>query len=478
MSQKEKFKAVRDHMAPILVDRARLEMINMYKPGTVEPLGEATIGLQISTRPIQSIEGPFIKRDFYACYKVLMPLRPLVPLKDPSAREILQEHVQTKIHATRGSFQDVKPEGTLVIYWCYDENTEILTSIGWKSIQNIEDKDEVMTLNRETFELEYQLPSHIFINHWSGPMVEFRSKTVDLLVIPEHQMFAKTRYKDWSLISARELVGRRVKFTKVGKWTQGKSMNKDVLRLLGWYISEGSYQKNWIRIYQLKSEEKRKRIGQIIERLGYKPHFWSRCVAFKADETLLSLCKESGSHALEKRIPRQILSLNKESLKALYGEMMLGDGYDRKNSAQFITSSEQLAGDFQELLLKIGYAGDIEELKKRQNAYSARQLFHIYIKRKRLMPEMRPREVLSQKSRLTSYDGLIWSVSVPNKIICVRRNGKIMFSGNTDFWVTRDGEVWCEGAEGVWRMVLQLPEGLLQASYLNLRSTLHVKYVV
>jgi len=117
MSQKEKFKAVRDHMAPILVDRARLEMINMYKPGTVEPLGEATIGLQISTRPIQSIEGPFIKRDFYACYKVLMPLRPLVPLKDPSAREILQEHVQTKIHATRGSFQDVKPEGTLVIYW-------------------------------------------------------------------------------------------------------------------------------------------------------------------------------------------------------------------------------------------------------------------------------------------------------------------------------------------------------------------------
>jgi len=117
MSQKEKFKAVRDHIAPILVEQARLEMLNFYKPGVVEPLGEATVGLWISTEPIRSIQDPFLQRDFYACYKILMPLRPLIPLKDPSGRELLQEHVQTKIQATHGQIQDVKPEGILVVHW-------------------------------------------------------------------------------------------------------------------------------------------------------------------------------------------------------------------------------------------------------------------------------------------------------------------------------------------------------------------------
>jgi len=117
MVKKEEFKAIRDQVAPILVDHARLEMLNCYKPGLVEPLGEATVGLWISTRPIRQFKGPFIQRDFYACYKILIPLRPLIPLKDPSAREILQEHIQTKIQAMYGQIHEVKPESTLVVYW-------------------------------------------------------------------------------------------------------------------------------------------------------------------------------------------------------------------------------------------------------------------------------------------------------------------------------------------------------------------------
>lgn len=117
MRQKEKVKQVRDGIVPLLISQAQLEMLNFYKPGMVEPLGEATIGVSISTEPIRSVQGPFIRRDFYACYKVLIPVRPLIPLKDSSAREILREHVQTRIQATHGHIQDAKPESTLVIYW-------------------------------------------------------------------------------------------------------------------------------------------------------------------------------------------------------------------------------------------------------------------------------------------------------------------------------------------------------------------------
>jgi len=117
MKRKERIKTVRDRIVPILVNQARLEMLKVYKPGLVEPYGDAAVGVWISEEPIRRIEGPLIKRDFYACYKVLMPLRPLIPLKDPSGREILQEHVQTRVHAYRGRVQEADPDRTLVIYW-------------------------------------------------------------------------------------------------------------------------------------------------------------------------------------------------------------------------------------------------------------------------------------------------------------------------------------------------------------------------
>jgi len=116
MSQKQKVKAVRDRIVPILINQARLEMMNMYKPGVVEPLG-ATVEINMSTKPLNSIEGPFIKREFYALYKILISLKPLVPVS-LGARELLQDHVQIKIHDTYGNVERGLREegGTLVIY--------------------------------------------------------------------------------------------------------------------------------------------------------------------------------------------------------------------------------------------------------------------------------------------------------------------------------------------------------------------------
>jgi len=116
LRHKEKFKTVRDQIVPILVDQARLEMMNVYKPGVVEPLG-ATVGISMSTSSLKSVEGPFIKKDFYALYKILVSLKPLIPVS-LGARELLQEHVQTRIHSTHGDVDKaaLKEGDTLVIY--------------------------------------------------------------------------------------------------------------------------------------------------------------------------------------------------------------------------------------------------------------------------------------------------------------------------------------------------------------------------
>jgi len=114
MSQKEKVKAVRDQIVPILINQARLEMMNMYKPGVVETLG-ATVGINMSIKPLMSLTSmQGIHREFYALYKILISLKPLVPVT-LGARELL--HVQIKIHDTYGNVEKGLREGaTLVIY--------------------------------------------------------------------------------------------------------------------------------------------------------------------------------------------------------------------------------------------------------------------------------------------------------------------------------------------------------------------------
>lgn len=117
MTQKEKFKTIRDRIVPILINQARLEMMRMYKPGLVEPLGEGTVGIIMSTEPIRSLAGPLIQKDFYACYKMVISLKPVIQVKDPSCRELLQDHVQTKIHTSNLNFEDVDgKDHTLIMY--------------------------------------------------------------------------------------------------------------------------------------------------------------------------------------------------------------------------------------------------------------------------------------------------------------------------------------------------------------------------
>lgn len=121
MRHKEKVKEIRDHIAPILVQQAHLEMMRMYKPGVMEPIGgSATVEIRLSTKePLRSVVMVFdgFRRDFYGCYKVLIPLRPLVDVKDATFTDLLQEHVRTRVRAVKGDLKKVSKEGTLVLYW-------------------------------------------------------------------------------------------------------------------------------------------------------------------------------------------------------------------------------------------------------------------------------------------------------------------------------------------------------------------------
>jgi SAM-dependent methyltransferase len=105
----------------------------------------------------------------------------------------------------------------------------------------------------------------------------------------------------------------------------------------------------------------------------------------------------------------------------LFEAMMKGDGgsYGAKGAA-YTTKSAQLASDVQEILLKIAWSGSSG---RGTNTFG--QWWHVSINKTQLTPR------IHEAATPEEYDGDIFDVTVPNHIICVRRNGKVVWSGNS-----------------------------------------------
>lgn len=92
---------------------------------------------------------------------------------------------------------------------CYDEDTEILTSEGWKKFKDLKDDEIVATLNPNTNELEYQkiVKKQKFEHH--GDLIHIKNRVIDLLVTPKHRLFVKNRYREkFEFIDAEKLYGK------------------------------------------------------------------------------------------------------------------------------------------------------------------------------------------------------------------------------------------------------------------------------
>ena len=72
--------------------------------------------------------------------------------------------------------------------YCYDSETEILTRRGFVRFRDLTTGDVVATRNPQTKHFEWQRPTHIIDQPYSGPMYHLHSRSLDLLVTPQHRV--------------------------------------------------------------------------------------------------------------------------------------------------------------------------------------------------------------------------------------------------------------------------------------------------
>lgn len=358
---------------------------------------------------------------------------------------------------------------------CYSDDHEILTEKrGWKLFSDLKLEDRVATRNPITKELEWQIPT-AYINHeYNGKMINFKGRSIDLLVTPKHRMavaYKKNGKFKERIISAKqyaeeiknnkrqrpwipltsEWVGKEIKEVifpqndKPRKWGSNnidwtfRISGDDYCALMGAYLAEGNIRhQGGIEINQRHYSKGYKLYKKLIKRINGKSGHNGK--AFIIGRTVLTEHFKRFGLSYEKYIPTNIRNTSKRQLKIFWDHYIAGDGYISqvpntsgrstlpRDRYEFGTVSKRLADNLVEVAQKLGWSAGTHEHPARITKICGvkarcRKGWRIRV---RYMPYMKVSEY-----ETIHYSGTIHCVTVPNGIVYVRRNGKPLWCGNS-----------------------------------------------
>lgn len=379
-------------------------------------------------------------------------------------------------------------------FGCYDEETEVLTKNGWKFFKDVVYDDKIACLKDDLY-LEYNSPSDIISYHYKGDMYKIKTRGVDLLVTPNHNLYlSKGSYYDgkvrgnvkkvnypYELVNYTKYYLKNKRFKKsalwVGEnvdtfilpsllkeWSRGKYKNTrkfwskkplDMnawLEFLGWFVAEGcaSPSKGEITIACNNTDKgiEKEIVSKVIQNIGYEIKISGKeksALSFKIYDRRLSdwLLEHCGYLSQNKKAPEFIKNLCPDQIKIFLKALYAGDGHKSKTAFVLTTVSKKLSDDVQELILKCGDSSRIYFYKigtypiktcivNGRPIVTKRDVYDINW-HTRSGDHNTQNKGLSPSSfeGIVNYDGMVYCVTVPDNIVFVRKNGIPVWCGNS-----------------------------------------------
>ncbi len=369
---------------------------------------------------------------------------------------------------------------------CYDEETDVLTNNGWKKFSDVQESDEICTLNLNTNKIEFQKPLGIFAYNYKGKMYQLKTKRVDLLVTPNHKLLVSgcdfRKQPSFFLKEAEFLFNKSKRFKKDGLWI-GKNIQhfilpavkmncgcqsppsgfrvkpakqlpiKDWLKFFGFWIAEGwTNEDKKSNAYNVclsnKDDGLLSEMNTILESFGYNVYWYKKYGILRVrDYQLFHYLRPFGKSS-DKFIPSDMKSLSKELLEIFFEYYIKGDShiYGRNNKGLSATTiSIRLRDDLQEIALKLGMSAYYKLHKKKRMPFRSpgykyertyKQsadswvIFFIMHNIHTVLPSTIKKYKYTES--WVDFDGKVFSIAVPNHVIYVKRKGIPVWCGNSD----------------------------------------------
>ncbi len=341
---------------------------------------------------------------------------------------------------------------------CYDEQTEVLTHKGffnWKEAferaQNGEDF-QVGLWDPKVKSLVYESPLYWTKDFYKGKMYQVCHGGVDLLVTSDHKMFVTTRKWDneakrsiwqdtYRLVSASELQHRSmVRYIKTapynicerwkGKGFPAHQNSSSLLEFIGFFVGDGYASRledsgrNFVVFHLKKLREisflKKcvKGLSWVVkEEASYEDRY--KFTVYAPDIGYIFRQQFYNARA-EKSLPEWCLKLHAEDSRYLLQGLRHSDGSEKRGTWVYSTRYEHLADQVQRLCL---HAGEAAHYSRQNN-----DMWTVGILSRMQEP------IINQGQTNTwweNYEGHVYCAHTRTGVMVVRRNGKIVLSGNT-----------------------------------------------
>ena len=332
---------------------------------------------------------------------------------------------------------------------CFDQDTEVLTSDGWKHFAGLSGIESVATLSQD-YRVEFQRPTEYIQRRYSGPMVRAHARAARFMVTPGHRMLVYPQRDDLHFRLASDI--KRQDTIPVAAlpsahgdpWAPRFGLaEQDWAELLGWYIAEGSATgtrggkvqmpgRGYQVIISQNEGPGRQRILELMRKTGLTVAVCgNNCII--SNKKLWEEFRPLGNSE-QKHIPRYAQRMSLLARQRLWAAMVAGDGWTHSNGTRaYATVSAALAEDARELLGGLGVACSL--YRKPPGTWAIEGRSGRSMKQHWVMERKGERASLTNGDKETlyssvDYEGDVFCVSVPNQTLLVRREGLPMFSGN------------------------------------------------
>lgn len=321
--------------------------------------------------------------------------------------------------------------GAEFLTYCFDDKTEVLTRSGWKFFKDLQPLDMVATRSKNG-EVEWQFPTQHIDQPYFGLMHRYDTPRVSFNVTPHHKFMIKGSREQRSIEEIHQLTEAKFPVTAV-PYVGSENVCPLVSEFVGWWLADGTLS-GGVR-FNFTKQRKIGRLLWLLQKLGWKHKVYKR----GGFHTVIYVSKKQRVFGQKlgdflaplwqpKKLPDNFLDWNLAARQSLLYALVSGDGHwESESTGTFNSTSYELAGQMQALLLSVGLSGNLKVLKPNSGTFdNARTCYRVNIT-PRATVVCHPGQI---KREL--YCGNVYCVSVPNRTLYVRRNGCVMWSGNCD----------------------------------------------
>lgn len=311
--------------------------------------------------------------------------------------------------------------------YCQSEDTEILTSEGWKRHSEVSVGDRALTLNPETMSSEWDVIEKVNRFQHDGPVYEWSARTHSSISTPNHRWLVQNRRGQFVWKYSAELTAEHgIPLSVPGDHAPTEPTFSDpFVRLMAWFWTEGYWKQGWKACISQSPQANPVNCAAIkddlVQEFGVEGFSsWKSGTFALSAEASGQFTKWTEDH--KRPLIDFILRLTDHQLNLFIETAIDGDGCRSGDKVSFFQKNEGCIRFFEFVCALAGRA--TRTIRHNEDIWRVTLLKTRYV---------RPVAAASMRGEdgLTTYQGVVWCPTTRNGTWLARHDGHVFWTGNS-----------------------------------------------